>query len=260
MFDPSPPSLGVLRLHPTLRSAFGRSPGRETFDRPARSKPDDAIPESRSAPAADPARSARVSQSEQVLIRHAQAGDLPAFERLMEANADRVYHLALRLLGDPQEAEDLAQEAMLRAWNGLPRFRADSAFSTWLYRITTNLCYNRLPRLKQELRALEDERAWAQSDGQQRPEFQLAGRELGERLESAIAALPEQYRLLITLRHLDDLSYAEIADLCGLPLGTVKTGIHRGRRQLQAALEDLAPAPAGRGANIDRSEAEVSHA
>jgi len=173
---------------------------------------------------------------EATLIRAAQDGDLRAFERLMHSHAPALYTLALRSLGDAHEAENLVQEAMLRAWNSLEGFRTEARLGTWLYRIVINLCYNRLPQLRRLPEGLDE--AWAATLPQAAsgPEALLTDGDLRQSLHDAIAALPAQQRLLITLRHLEDLRYDEIAELTGLPLGTVKTGIHRGRQQLRAAL------------------------
>lgn len=170
------------------------------------------------------------------LVRRAQAGDLAAFERLVAAHAPALYTLALRSLGEAQEAEDLLQEALLRAWNHLPGFRAEARLGTWLYRIVINLCCNRIPQLRRRAEPLD---GLVNVDGalsEPGPEEGLDTEELRRGLEAAIADLPPQQRLLITLRHLEDLRYDEIAELTGLPLGTVKTGIHRGRRQLRERL------------------------
>jgi RNA polymerase sigma-70 factor (ECF subfamily) len=177
-----------------------------------------------------------VNQDEQGLIRQAQAGDTAAFEQLVTMHAQLVYNLALRTLNDPQEAEDVAQETFVRAWRALPRFRADARLSTWLYRITTNLCYNRLPHLKQELAAVDSETAVNLADGQPEVERGLVTEELRLQVNTAVTQLPESYRLLITLRHVHDLSYQEIVEVTGMPLGTVKTGIFRARRLLREAL------------------------
>lgn len=176
--------------------------------------------------------------NEQHLIARAQRGDLAAFETLANLHTPYVYNLALRIARDPHEAEDLTQETWLRAWRGLPAYRADAKFTTWLYRIVTNLFYNRLPRLKQELAQLDpDDDALTLPDERQRPEANLLSKELRTHLHRAIENLPEHYRLLITLRHLQDLSYTEIAQVTGMPLGTVKTGIFRARQMLKTALE-----------------------
>lgn len=181
------------------------------------------------------------------LVALARAGDAAAFEALLERHAAQAYGLALRTLGDPRDAEDLAQEAFLRAWRGLAGFRAEARFGTWLYRIVVNLCYKRLPGIRASLESLDLEvldfeagtDAGAEpGDAGPAPEGALLGEDLRRHLHAAIDALPEAYRMLINLRHQQDLPYSEIAAITGLPLGTVKTGLHRARRRLQAALED----------------------
>jgi RNA polymerase sigma-70 factor (ECF subfamily) len=99
----------------------------------------------------------KTALDEPMLIRQAQAGDADAFGRLVLLHEDFVYDLALSVLHDPAEAEDLAQEVFVRAWLGLPHFRAQSQFRTWLYRIVANLCYNHLPSLRRELTSLDDD-------------------------------------------------------------------------------------------------------
>ena len=175
--------------------------------------------------------------TEEILVRRAQAGDRRAFAELVLAHQQFVYNLALRALGDPHEAEDVSQEAFVRAWQALPRFRGQARFRTWLYRIAANLCYNRLPRLRRELDALgAEEIANLPSESVGNP---LSGLEAQERrafLHRQIDALPESYRMLIVLRYQQELSYAEIAEVVGLPLGTVKTGLFRARERLKEAL------------------------
>ena len=179
-----------------------------------------------------------MATNEEQLVAHAQAGDAAAFEELVRLHERYVYNLALRVVGNPEDAEDLAQQTFLRAWRALGSFRGESRFSTWLYRIVTNLCCNRLPRLRQELAALDpDDEALSLPDERQDVEAGLLTGALKARLHDAFRNLPESYRLLLTLRHLQGLSYDEIASAAGLPLGTVKTGIFRARRILRAALE-----------------------
>jgi RNA polymerase sigma-70 factor (ECF subfamily) len=179
-----------------------------------------------------------VKVNERGLIARAQRGDASAFEALVNMHAKLVYNLAFRVVNDQHEAEDLAQEAFLRAWRALPRFRGQARFSTWLYRIVTNLCYNRLPHLRRELMAVEpDEGAIYLPDERQGVERALISDELNGYLHQAIAELPEGYRLLITLRQFQEMSYNEIAETTGMPLGTVKTGIFRARKLLRNALE-----------------------
>lgn len=179
-----------------------------------------------------------MDQAEQTLIKKAQAGNTAAFAGLVSMHGALVYNLALRTLGDAQEAEDVAQETFVRAWQALPRFRADSRLSTWLYRIATNLCYNRLPQLKRELEALDPDMEVNILDERQRVEDVLLTAELIEQVNTAVNQLPESYRLLISLRHMQGLSYAEIAVVANLPLGSVKTGIYRARQQLRQMLAE----------------------
>lgn len=177
------------------------------------------------------------------LVARARAGEAAAFEALLERHAAQAYGLALRTLGDAREAEDLVQEAFLRAWRGLAGFRAEARFGTWLYRIVVNLCYKRLPGIRasletSDLEALDFEAGAEPGEAGPAPEGTLLGEDLRRHLHAAIDGLPEAYRMLISLRHQQDLPYSEIAAITGLPLGTVKTGLHRARRRLQAALED----------------------
>lgn len=155
-----------------------------------------------------------------------------------------VYNLALRMLRDPVEAEDLSQEAFVGAWKGLKSFRGDARFRTWLYRIVANLCYSRLPSLRAELDEIEIDETDASEPGlpaprqQQAVESALLSAELREAVFSAMDELPASYKLLVNLRFLQGLRYAEIADVTGMPMGTVKTGLHRARRQLRERLEE----------------------
>jgi len=176
---------------------------------------------------------------DEALVLRAQQGDKLAFAALVDRHATYVYNLALRVLRRPEEAEEVAQEAFVRAWRGLPGFQRSAQFQTWLYRIVVNLCYNRLPQLKRELTTLvPDAAAQHLADPQQQVETGLLSAELQQLLHQAIEELPEHYRLLITLRYLQELSYNEIVEVTGLPLGTVKTGIHRARALLRTALEE----------------------
>lgn len=176
--------------------------------------------------------------NEQHLIQRAQKGDHEAFARLVGEHQRYVYNLALRVLKDEDEALDLAQETFVRAWMALPNFRGASQFRTWLYRIVTNLCCNRLPNLRRSIRELGDDVLVELPEPEaafDNPARGLESRELRAYLHKAIDRLDEQYRLLITLRYQDELSYEEIARILNLPLGTVKTGLFRAKEQLRLA-------------------------
>lgn len=189
--------------------------------------------------------------NEEQWVRKAQKGDHEAFAQLVMAHHKFVYNLALRSLGAADDAQDIAQEAFLRAWLALPRFRRQSSFRTWLYRIVINLCYNRLPKLRQELAAIPvDQVGELIEDGSPTssagPEWSLAqppgpaaaleANERREFLQQQIDSLPEAYRAMILLRYTQGLAYEEIAEVMDIPMGTVKTGLHRAHRQLRQAL------------------------
>lgn len=175
--------------------------------------------------------------SEQSLIRRAQKGDQDAFAVLVDEHQRYIYNLAFRVLKDENEALDLTQETFVRAWTALPNFKGQSQFRTWLYRITTNLCYNRLPNLRRSLNDLGDdvmEEIPETSFANPIQEFESS--ETRAHLYKAIDALDANYKLLITLRYQNELSYDEIAAALNLPLGTVKTGIFRAKEQLRRSL------------------------
>lgn len=176
-------------------------------------------------------------EEEEELVRRAQAGQADAFAGLVAEHQRFVYNLALRALSNPHDAEDVAQEAFVRAWVALPGFRQRARFRTWLYRIVTNLCYSRRPRLRRELNALgEYEAAHLPDEAFADPAADLEAEERRRFLHRQIEALPEGYRLLLTLRYQQGLSYEDIAGVVSLPLGTVKTGLHRAKARLREAL------------------------
>lgn len=180
----------------------------------------------------------RISEAD--LIGRARSGDCDAFAELVNQHQRFVYNLAFRVVGNEHEAEDLAQEAFVRAWMALPNFREQSRFSTWLYRIVTNLCYNRLPRLRRELTDLGDDSLAElpyEDPKAVDPDLSVEADERRAFLHHQIDRLPESHRLLITLRYQQELSYEEIAGVVNLPLGTVKTGLFRAKERLRQALQ-----------------------
>jgi RNA polymerase sigma-70 factor, ECF subfamily len=177
--------------------------------------------------------------AEQALVQSARKGDHEAFAALVSEHQQYVYNLALRVLRNEEEALDLTQETFIRAWTALPNFRGQSRFRTWLYRIVTNLCYNRLPNLRRSLSDLGDDvisEVPESNPAFDNPAHGLESRELRTYLHKAIDELEENYRLLLSLRYQNELSYEEIASTLNLPLGTVKTGLFRAREQLRRAL------------------------
>ena len=183
--------------------------------------------------------------SEQELVRLAKAGDQDAFSQLVQANQNRIYTLAVRMTGSTEDGEDLAQEAFLRAWRNLPSFQAESSFSTWLYKLTSNLCIDFLRREKRRKTAVttvsldndDDDAPPAEvPDHRFTPETELEHKELRTAVEQGLAQLSDEHRAVLVLREVEGLSYTEIAAYLNLEEGTVKSRIARARSSLRKIL------------------------
>lgn len=178
--------------------------------------------------------------TEQTLIQKAQKGNQDAFEVLVNEHQSYVYSLVFRLLRDENEALDLTQETFIKAWTALPNFKGQAQFRTWLYRIATNLCYNRIPNLRKTLNDLGDDVMEDIPESKlNSPVNEFESSETRKYLKQAIENLDSNYQLLIALRYQNELSYEEIASTLNLPLGTVKTGIFRAKEQLRKSLAHL---------------------
>jgi len=153
----------------------------------------------------------------------------------------RVFGVALRMLGNRAEAEEVAQEAFVRAHRALGAFRGDAKLSTWLYAITSRLCLNRLASGERRLARQGEDALLRLSDVAPRPDAALERRELETALGRAIAELPEDRRIVVVLRDLEGLSYEEIAQVLELELGTVRSRLHRARAELKEKLERFLP-------------------
>ena len=180
-------------------------------------------------------------KQEQIWIAAAQKGDQEAFAALVRLYEKRVLALTRRMCRNPADAEEAAQEAFLAAWQGLPFFRGDASFSTWLYRLASNACVDLLRREGRHQAAagpsLNDEEAPLDvADGTPGPQEAAERRELREQIEEGLRALTPEHRQVLLLREMHQLSYDEIADTLELDVGTVKSRISRGRRQLRKFL------------------------
>jgi RNA polymerase sigma-70 factor (ECF subfamily) len=188
------------------------------------------------------------ARTEADLIRGARRGESSALADLVRGHQPRIRGLLMRLCADPVLADDLAQEVFLRAVRGLVTFEGRSAFGTWLYRIAYNVYLNHRARTRQTLALSDDWHAETEA-----PEDGLSARraDLRRDLESAIAQLPDRYRVVVVLHYLHDVPYPEIAEILEVPLGTVKTHLHRAKRALR---ELMAESGAARGQLGDEPE------
>jgi RNA polymerase sigma-70 factor (ECF subfamily) len=193
---------------------------------------------------AQSARGATVTGEEATLIARARDGDQDAFGVLVRLHQRQVYNLALRMLRDPEEASEATQEAFLAAWQGLRHFREEARFSTWLYRIAYRHCL-KVAESRRRNDAARAELA-AEVGRAQRPENVLssamareAEAQVRDAVRAEIALLPPKYRAALILRHIQDLSYEEIAEVMRAPIGTVKTHLFRARALLKERLSDL---------------------
>ncbi|HEX6131793.1 MAG TPA: sigma-70 family RNA polymerase sigma factor [Actinomycetota bacterium] len=190
--------------------------------------------------------------SDEELLRRYLAGDPAAFESLVTRHRDRVFHLCLRLVRDPDEALDASQEAFLSVLRNASRFRGDAAFTTWLHRIAVNASHDVLRRRRRapSLHAVRDEDGAEPEPGPASPDHadEVAG---SIDAAEALARVPEEFRAALVLADVHDLPYDTIAEILEVPVGTVKSRVHRGRVALARALgtESSAaaepPAPSG---------------
>jgi RNA polymerase sigma-70 factor, ECF subfamily len=203
-------------------------------------------PEGRPGPHS-PGHTGDPADTEASLVARAQAGDVGAFERLSGAYADRVFMLLFRLLGDRSEAEDVAQEVMLRAWQGIARFRGQSSYFTWLYRIAVNEANRALERRSRRPAgvAIGADELQLPAPAALDPSRQAENSELRRALSQALAELPPPLRTALVLRDVEGLPTQEAAEVAGIGQAAFKSRLHQARVRVRAAIGDEALVAAG---------------
>jgi len=197
-----------------------------------------------------PAESSRLEGlEERELIRRAQRGERAAFDTLVRRYEQDVLSLALRVVRSPDEVRDIYQEAFLKIYRSLPRFRLEARFSTWMYRIVVNVCLDHLRRqsARREVQALEsdggDELAYFRSLPDERPihnpERAVRSGEIAHRIESALERLTPRERIVFELRHYQGLKLRHIGEICGTTEETAKNRLFRATQKVRAELKDL---------------------
>lgn len=186
-----------------------------------------------------------MSDLEKLLVKKSQSGDVESFELLISSYDKRAYNIAYRIMGNEEDAKDMAQEAMLRVFRALKDFKGQSSFSTWLYRIVTNVCLDELRRRKNDKYVSLDSTIQTDSgelhaelcSDKETPESVYEQVEQREIIKRAIRELNEEYRSVIVLRDVQGFSYEEISKMLDCSLGTVKSRINRARTMLRERLK-----------------------
>ena len=173
---------------------------------------------------------------ESTLIKRASDGDAASFNALMAIHERRMYAVALRMCGNHEDAQDCLQEAMLRVWRAIAGFKAQSSFSTWVYRITMNTCLDELRKRKNRPNTSLDglvDAGWSPADEGDTPERHALRQEVRASLQACIRELPEDMRAAVVLRDVQGFAYEEIAQMLDTNVGTIKSRISRGREKLR---------------------------
>jgi RNA polymerase sigma-W factor len=181
-----------------------------------------------------------LKSEDRVLVERCLKGEERAFGELLDKYKASVYGICCRMVRNRTDAEDLAQEVFIRTFSVLDRYDPSFPFSSWLFRITSNLCIDFLRKGKGSTISLDQPIEGSDGEMQRqlpanivKPDREMETREMMATLEDAIATLPEHYRIIVILRHQEQMSYEEIADDLGIPLGTVKARIHRARNMIK---------------------------
>src|SRR5689334_18671022 len=187
--------------------------------------------------------------TDEELVARSRSGDVDSFNQLIVRWERPIYALAYRVIGREEDARDVCQDAFLRAFRALPGFKGQAKFSSWLYRITLNLCRDWIRRQRRApVVQMPDDTDAIEAASERGPvesiEELVARRELGSVVQEAMALLPEEQRTAIILKEYHGMTFQEIADLQGCPLSTVKTRLYQGLSVLRKHLKDRTPSPA----------------
>jgi len=185
-----------------------------------------------------------VLSDEAEIIRRCKQGDLSAFNELVKRYEKLVYNFAYRLTNNYDDANDIAQEALIRVFSAIKSFRGDASFTTWIYRITTNVFLDERKRARAHPHTSLDEHVELEEssivrqieDPAPQPLAQIEEKEVGNILNNAVSSLPEYQRTMVVLYHTEQKSYEEIAEIMNLPIGTVKSRLNRARLALKEIL------------------------
>jgi RNA polymerase sigma-70 factor (ECF subfamily) len=189
-----------------------------------------------------------VKKEELLLVERCKQDDQVAYGQLVRKYQNSVYNLCRKMVRNPEEARDLAQESFVKTFASLDRYNPVYAFSSWLFKITSNLCIDHIRKQRMKLLSIHEPVEGEEgpilrelADPGQTPDQVSEGAELREAIRAAIDQLPHHYRVILILRHQEQLSYDEIAQSLAIPLGTVKARIHRAREGLKSQLAAYAP-------------------
>jgi RNA polymerase sigma-70 factor (ECF subfamily) len=181
-----------------------------------------------------------LEQDDAQLVAASRNGDQDAFALLVQRHQRRVFNLIYRMLLNYEEASEITQEVFFAAWQGLSSFRGDAQFSTWLYRIAYNCCLKQLELRKRDQAmqiAMQTEQLLEQSSVDERAHSQLDARDRQVLIHEQLSNLPAKYRIVLVLRHLQEKTYEEMAEILAMPIGTIKTHLFRARNLLKERLE-----------------------
>ena len=181
---------------------------------------------------------------EKALIQKCKQGDIDSFEMLIECYQQKVYNIALRMLGNKEDASDIAQEVFIKVYKSIGGFKEEASLSTWIYRIATNVCLDELRKRKKTkivsidstIQLEESEVSMQMPDERPQPDELLTQKELKQEVQKAINNLKEEHKTVIILRDINGYSYEEIAKILDCTLGTVKSRINRARNALKSIL------------------------